>query len=66
MYQVYIKTDTGLDKKRLIGEFRDFEKAQEKIEAELAKNNDLRYIIEETNGSVNVYGELIVDVVEEN
>jgi len=66
MYQVYIKTDTGLDKKRLIGEFRDFEKAQEKIEAELAKNPDFKYVIEETNGSVDVYGNLIVDVVDEN
>ena len=66
MYQVYIKTDTGLDKKRLIGEFRDYEKACEKIEAELAKNKDLRYVIEETTGAVDVYGNLIVDVVDEN
>ena len=66
MYQVYIKTKTGFDRKQLIGEFRDFKKAHEKIEAELAKNKDLKYLIEETTGSVDSYGELIANVVEEN
>ncbi|MDD3012520.1 MAG: hypothetical protein PHC34_02310 [Candidatus Gastranaerophilales bacterium] len=63
MYQVYIKT--GLDRKK-IGEFRDFDKAQEIIETELAKNEDIKYVMEETTGSVDIYGELIANVVDEN
>jgi len=63
MYKVYIKT--GLDRKK-IGEFRDFDEAQEKIEAELAKNEDLKYVIEETTGHVDIYGELVASVVDEN
>jgi hypothetical protein len=65
MYQVYIKIETGFDRIK-IGEFKDYDKVQEKIETELAKNKDLKYIIEETTGSVNGYGELIADVIEEN
>ncbi len=66
MYQVYIKKDTGFDPKHLIGEFKDFDKASEKIQNELAKNKDLKYVIEETTGRVDNYGELIATVVEEN
>lgn len=66
MYQVYIKKDTGFDQKQLIGEFKDYDRAQEKIEAELAKNENLKYVIEEISGSVDIYGELITTVVEEN
>jgi hypothetical protein len=63
MYQVYIKT--GHDRTKIC-EFRDFEKVQEKLETELAKNKDLKYVIEETSGRVDIYGELIADVIEEN
>ncbi len=66
MYQVYIKTETGFDRKKLIGEFSDISKAYEKIETELTKNKDLKYVIEEITGSVDIYGELITNVVEEN
>ncbi|HSA07410.1 MAG TPA: hypothetical protein P5556_09550 [Candidatus Gastranaerophilales bacterium] len=66
MYQIYMKTETSFDHKKLIGEFNDIDKAYEKIEAELAKDKDFKYVIEETTGSVDIYGELIVDTVEEN
>jgi hypothetical protein len=66
MYQVYIKTETGYDQKKLLGEFNDFSRAYEKIETELAKNKDLKYVIEERTGSVDIYGELIIDIIEEN
>lgn len=66
MYQVYIKQETGFESKKLVGEYKDFDKAQEKIEAELAKNKDIKYIIEETTGHVDSYGELLATVVEEN
>ena len=66
MYQVYIKTKTGFDRKKLIGEFSDIGKAREKIDAELAKDEDIKYILEETTGHVDIYGDLIANVVDEN
>lgn len=66
MYQVYIKKETGFESKTLIGEFKDYDKASEKIENELAKNKDFKYILEETTGHVNSYGDLVATVVEEN
>ena len=66
MYQVYIKKGTGFDPKHLIGEFRDFDKATERVQDELAKDPALKYIIEETTGRVDNYGELVATVVEEN
>lgn len=66
MYQVYIKKASGFASKQLIGEFRDFDKASEKIQNELAKNPEIKYLIEETTGRVDNYGELVATVVEEN
>ena len=66
MYQVYIKKETGFMSKDLIGEFKDIDKAYEIIENELAKNKDIKYVIEETTGHVNIYGDLTVDVIEKN
>jgi len=66
MYQLYFKTDSGFDPKKLIGEFSDLEDVYEKLNAELAKDKDIKYIIEETTGCVDSYGELIANVVEKN
>lgn len=64
MYQVYIKKGTVL--RNLIGEFKDFDKAEEKIEQELAKDKDIKYVIEETTGHVDIYGNLSTEIIEEN
>jgi len=66
MYQVYIKKETGYNEKKLIGEYRDFEKATEIVEAQLAKNKEIKYVIEETTGAVDGLGDLIARVVKEN
>lgn len=66
MYQVYIKDETAFDPKKLMGEYSSYEKAHEKVESILAKNNEAKYIIEETTGHVDSYGELLTEVVEEN
>lgn len=66
MYQVYIKTETGFERKKLIGKSSDYAEAYGLVEAELSKNKDLKYVIEETNGRVDIYGELIIDVIDEN
>jgi len=47
-------------------QFKDIDKAYEKIEDELVKNKDIKYVLEETTGHVDIYGELTVDVIEEN
>ena len=66
MYHVYIKTETGFDRRKLIGEFSDYEKVCVKIETELAKNKDFKYIVKETTGHVNIYGDLEISVIDEN
>lgn len=66
MYQVYIKKETGFESKKLIGEFSDYDEVTERVEAELAKDSSIKYVIEETTGHVNSYGELIATVIEEN
>lgn len=66
MYYVYLKQDTGFESKKLIGEFEDIDDAYDKIEEELAKNKDIKYILEGTTGHVDNYGELISKVIEKN
>ncbi len=66
MYQVYEKKETALGSKRKIGEYKDYDKANEKVEAELAKTKDFKYVIEETTGHFDSYGELISRVIDEN
>lgn len=66
MFQVYFKEENSFNPKQLVGEFKDVDDAYAKVDAALEKNKDLKYIIEETDGHVDNYGELIPTVVEEN
>lgn len=66
MYQVYIVKSEGFQAKNLVGEYKDIDDAREKAESELAKNADVKYIIEQTKGNVDSYGELIATVIEQN
>jgi hypothetical protein len=66
MYYVYIKENTGFDSRKLIGEFPNVDDAYDKVDAELARNEDIKYVIEEASGYFDSYGELIKTVVEEN
>ena len=65
MYQVYIK-DKNTQAKKLIGEYRDADKACSRAEEELAKDSEIKYVIEETSGHVNSYGDLTTSVFDEN
>lgn len=47
-----------------IGDFSELEDAQERAQQEKAKNPEINYKIEESNGSFNSYGELLLDLVE--
>lgn len=66
MYQLYMKKETGFDSKSLISEYKDVDDAYARIDAELAKDEKFRYVLEETTGHINSYGELIPEVIEEN
>lgn len=66
MYHVYIIDETAFDPKKSIGDFSDIENARARLQREFAKNEDVKYVIEQTTGHVDSYGELIATVVEEN
>lgn len=62
MYQVYIDKPSYYDPE-MVGEFKELDKAIELAEKEKALDSEATYIIEETNGSMNSYGEQISRVV---
>ena len=66
MYQVYIKDANSYTGRELIGEYEDVDDAFDKAEEEVAKDANIKYVIEKTSGNVNSYGELEVSVIAEN
>ena len=66
MYHVYKKEKNVYDAKVLLGDYKDLDEADKRIEEELAKDPNFKYSLEETTGHVNNYGDLIVDIIEEN
>ena len=66
MYHLYIIDEEAYEPKVAIGDYSSLDKAHARLDKEFAKNKDLKYIIEETTGSFNSYGDLIAEVVEEN
>lgn len=66
MYHVYVIDETAFDSKKLIGDFSDIDNAHARLQKEIVKNKDVKYVIEETTGHFNSYGDLIATVVEEN
>lgn len=66
MYYVYTKQNTGFESKTLIGEFEDIEDAYDKIDEEIAKDKNFKYILEKQTGHVDIYGELTTQIVEKN
>lgn len=66
MYHVYVIDESAFDPKKLVGEFSNIDNARARLEKEFAKNKDIKYVIEQTTGHVNSYGELLATVIEEN
>ncbi len=66
MYHLYKKEKNVYDAKVLLGDYKDIDDADKRIEEELAKDPNFKYSVEETTGHVNNYGDLIVDIIEEN
>lgn len=62
MYQVYIDKPSYFEPD-MAGEFKDLDKAIAFAESEKAEDDEISYTIEETNGTVNSYGEQITRVV---
>ena len=66
MYHIYVIDENAFDPKKAIGDFGNLDDARKRLEREFVKNADTKYIIEETTGHVNSYGDLVADVIEEN
>ena len=66
MFQVYTSTDKSELSKNLIGEFKEWDDAMDCAEHAIEGKKGIRYIVEETNGTVNSYGEQIPTVVAES
>ena len=52
--------------KTLIGEFKDYDEAMDCAENAVEGKPELRYIVEETDGHFNSYGELVTTIVAES
>ena len=66
MFHVYTQQKGAELTKTLIKDFKDLEEAFECAEKAIEGKPELKYIIEETSGHFNIYGELLTDVVAES
>ena len=66
MFQVYTQEGNKELTKTLIGEFKDYEDAMDCAENSIEGKTDLKYIVEETNGCFNSYGDLVSEVIAES
>ncbi len=66
MYHVYTEKNHSEYTRALVIETSDYDIAIEKAEKAIEGKPELRYIIEQTDGSMNSYGDLIATVVAES
>ncbi|MCM1010388.1 MAG: hypothetical protein NC390_05890 [Fusobacterium sp.] len=66
MYHVYTEKNHSEYTRALVTETSDYDVAIEKAEKAIEGKPELRYIIEQTDGSMNSYGDLIATVVAES
>lgn len=66
MYHVYTEKNHSEYTRALITETNDYDLAFEKAEKAIEGKPELRYIIEQTDGSMDSYGELIATIVAES
>ena len=62
MFQVYIDKPSYFEAE-MVGEFKDLSSAEDFAKKEKGSDSETSYIIKETNGCFNSYGELIATVV---
>lgn len=66
MYHVYTEKNHAKFSKSLIGDFKDYEEAMECAEKAIKNKPELSYIVEETDGHFNSYGDLVATIVAES
>ena len=66
MYHVYTERNYSELSRTLLGEYQSLEDARANAKKAVAANPELNYIIEETEGHFNSYGDLVSTVVEES
>lgn len=66
MYQVYVERNYSELSRNLLGEYSSLEDARAAAKKAISENDELNYIIEETDGHFNSYGDLVTTVVEES
>lgn len=64
MYHLYVEKENDFSSK-LIGEYKELEAAQARAEKEKMADESIKYVIHETTGSFNSYGDLLTYIVEE-
>ena len=65
MYHIYTIKNRSEFSKTLVAETKDYDEALQKAETAIEGKEGYNYIVEETDGSMNSYGELIATVVAE-
>ena len=65
MYHIYTIKNRSEFSKTLVAETKDYDEALQKAEKAIEGKEAYNYIVEETDGSMNSYGELIATVVAE-
>jgi hypothetical protein len=66
MFQVYTQEGNKELTKTLVGEFKEYDDAMDKAESAIDGKAGLKYIVEETNGCFNSYGDLVATVIAES
>ncbi len=66
MYHLFEKENNAFKNRVHIKDFEDLDDAYDFVDKKLAQDKDFKYIIEETTGFVDSYGELIRTTIEEN
>lgn len=66
MFQVYTQEGNKELTKTLIGEYKDYDEAMDIAEASIEGKDGLKFIVEETNGCFNSYGDLVATVIAES
>ena len=65
MYHIYTLKNHSEFSKTIVAETKDYDTAMQKAEKAIEGKEGYNFVIEETDGSMNSYGELIATVVAE-
>lgn len=63
MYHVYTEKNYSAITRTLIGDYTDYDEAMDAAEKAIEGKEGLNYVVEETDGHFNSYGELVAEVV---